>query len=392
MLLTVAAALRKTQPDIKIVVWLRKADFAEARAHGFEPRERLIGPPVAGGLVQKLTRKIHTFRTGVTSRMLIDVGGYQFGDPWGSAASFRKVARNLRVMRTLGVPTFYLPQAWGPFEKPGMPAAISAVINNSEVSYVRDRASLNAVVKILGPDHHKISLAPDVAWNFKPAPLEAVEKVCARYPAPAGRPTFRICLTPNLRVYERSPGAGRDNEYVQFLIRLTDAMITTFDASVLLLGHELQREEKDQRDDRFLTRLVAAAFPGNPRVLHVDEYLPAAVIKALVGQCEFVISSRFHCLIAALSQCVPAAAIGWSHKYDELLADVGLPENLLVATEEWPAVWSRLREIIGRRAIQAAHLQQVVPEIRRRAAVPLAHLASRLQKDKDVVAEAPVLP
>lgn len=52
-------------------------------------------------------------------------------------------------------------------------------------------------------------------------------------------------------------------------------------------------------------------------------------LKGVLGTARPVVGSRFHALVGALSQGVPVLAIGWSHKYDELLRQFDCPECLL---------------------------------------------------------------
>ena len=52
-------------------------------------------------------------------------------------------------------------------------------------------------------------------------------------------------------------------------------------------------------------------------------------LKQKLSGMRFVIGSRFHGLVAAISNGVPVIALGWSHKYAELLSDFDIPELIL---------------------------------------------------------------
>ena len=52
-------------------------------------------------------------------------------------------------------------------------------------------------------------------------------------------------------------------------------------------------------------------------------------LKSMLSNMRFVVGSRFHGLVAALSNNVPVISIGWSHKYAELLSDFGLSDFLV---------------------------------------------------------------
>jgi polysaccharide pyruvyl transferase WcaK-like protein len=47
-------------------------------------------------------------------------------------------------------------------------------------------------------------------------------------------------------------------------------------------------------------------------------------LKAILGGCDAIVSSRYHSLVAALSMGVPCLAVGWHHKYHELFRLFGL--------------------------------------------------------------------
>jgi polysaccharide pyruvyl transferase WcaK-like protein len=56
--------------------------------------------------------------------------------------------------------------------------------------------------------------------------------------------------------------------------------------------------------------------------------MPAEVIKGVIRECDVLVAARYHSIIAALSVGVPVVALGWHHKYVEVLRLFAQEENL----------------------------------------------------------------
>jgi polysaccharide pyruvyl transferase WcaK-like protein len=70
-------------------------------------------------------------------------------------------------------------------------------------------------------------------------------------------------------------------------------------------------------------RLVS--YPAAAEHLHTITYdLNTDNIAGLIQKCHFVITSRFHAMVAALGAGIPVAVVGWGHKYTEVMASFGL--------------------------------------------------------------------
>ena len=82
-------------------------------------------------------------------------------------------------------------------------------------------------------------------------------------------------------------------------------------------------------NDLMLAEEIVARVEGNVSI--VKETNPIK-IKGILGACEGMLGSRFHGLVSALSQGVPALATGWSHKYKMLFEDYGFSDGVIDVT------------------------------------------------------------
>ena len=49
-------------------------------------------------------------------------------------------------------------------------------------------------------------------------------------------------------------------------------------------------------------------------------------MKGIIGTCDISVPSRYHALVASVSQSLPSFCIGWAGKYQGLLSRVGLED------------------------------------------------------------------
>src|SRR5690606_332581 len=129
----------------------------------------------------------------------------------------------------------------------------------------------------------------------------------------------RFCIVPNCRMLDKTDQATRD-AYLPFLIECT-RYLQEKDARPFVLVHEGQ-------NDLRLAEQLSAAVGG----INIIRESGALEIKGILGSCSGTLGSRFHGLVSALSQGVPALATGWSHKYQMLFEDYGFPDGLLQVT------------------------------------------------------------
>jgi polysaccharide pyruvyl transferase WcaK-like protein len=104
------------------------------------------------------------------------------------------------------------------------------------------------------------------------------------------------------------------------------------------------------------------------RVVALAEDLEPAVLRSIIGGGEVCVTSRFHAMVAALAEAVPVLVVGWSHKYGEVLHDVGLDEWALTYDElTQPALDARLDALLAEREAVASSLRATLPPVVDRA-------------------------
>jgi len=102
-----------------------------------------------------------------------------------------------------------------------------------------------------------------------------------------------------------------------------------WNAAILLIPHEIALGQSSRKDDRFLCGLIHNGISDLGKVGNMSKDLTADTIKSVISNLDIVIGSRFHSLVFALASKVPVVALGWTHKYGELVRNVGLGDFFL---------------------------------------------------------------
>lgn len=256
---------------------------------------------------------------------LVDISGYCYHDG-GVGRMINRVA-GVRSSRKVIDKNYFMPQAWGGFTNTISKYWINQMHSQATLLYSRDEVSSN-YLKNSFIDENTILESPDIAILFKGDPISVGKAILsANSFVDSDRPI--IGVVPNMRVYERTQGSGTGNEYVKTLEGLVQLCVDELGVNVAILPNECILPGEDKPDDRFLCSLLASRFDMGERVIALTGNYSANEIKALIGNVDFLVASRFHSLVFALSQSVPVLALGWSHKYLELLKMFSLEKYVI---------------------------------------------------------------
>ena len=280
---------------------------------------------------------------------VLDASGFRYTDDdrYGSRSA-KELARNATRWHGRGTRVVLLPQALGPFRTAAVRDPFLRAMDGVDLVFARDRRSLEHL-EALVPNDERIRRAPDFTMSLEARrPADLASRV--------GSGPF-AGIVPNDRMLERTSRAVMA-AYVDFLGAAVRELATRGIEPVVIL-HE------SAKDLAFVDRLAAAGL--RPRV--VQEVDPL-VLKGILGAATVVVSSRYHALVSAMSQAVPVIATGWSHKYEELLEDFGVPEQMLEVTADHEP----LRAAIGR-AVAGTPREAMVATLAERAAAQKREIA-----------------
>lgn len=266
----------------------RRADFARFGA---------LAAPIRRALPTSVRRHMRVMIPEEVDAIL-DASGFRYSDRWGKETS-KVLDGRTRAARRLGAKYVLMPQAFGPFQDPVGRQAFQRACENIELIFARDQDSFDHVRELIGDDT-RLHLAPDFTPGLPPVWPDVT---------PMWRGDHRgvVAVVPNARMLDKT-SVDVARRYVEFLTAVIRDVHEHAYAPVIIL------HSNDDGDLQLGNEIAAASrLP----VLVVSEP-NAQVLKGLIARCDLMVGSRFHGLMNALSQGVPAVGTSWSHKYQRL--------------------------------------------------------------------------
>lgn len=220
--------------------------------------------------------------------------GFIFGDFWPTAW-IAGLAEDFEILRARGCRLVLMPQSFGPFSDPEKAHAVKRALVSAASVYARDASSF-AHLSSLGADIRAVSSCDYTSV------LTASE--------PASEKKNQLCIVPNIKIAEAF-GEQAVAPYLEQLRAMAEVMRHRTGCKVVVLTHTLAK------DRAIAARLTDVLSDMTPRAVSPQT---AQEARSQIAESRFVISSRFHALVNALSLGVPCLAVGWTHKYEGIIA------------------------------------------------------------------------
>ena len=185
-------------------------------------------------------------------------------------------------------------------------------IDGADLIIARDSESEQMLKEL--KDSPKIRRFPDITIGLQPEKIEISE-------------TSYSCIVPNERMLDQGREFWPEGKYFDYLIRAIGAMLLHTEDKIYIVIHDNGKGDVD------LGYELKTNFLDEERVEVFFEADPIT-LKGYLGQARTLVGSRFHALVSALSQDVPCLSLGWSHKYNMLFEEYGIPDLTFAKPED----------------------------------------------------------
>ncbi|MBN1694564.1 Coenzyme F420 hydrogenase/dehydrogenase, beta subunit C-terminal domain [candidate division WOR-3 bacterium] len=288
-----------------------------------------------------------TFSAYVNNDVLIDISGISFSDNRPLSALLINVLWLIPALAT-GLPWIKACQAVGPFKNPLVRLASRLFLARTRVLILRGDESAKFVRELL--PGKKFYQLPDIAFNLKPAPDREIRKAldnagmkkgasfCAVGPSwvleekmeeKVIRKEMRFLQGRFFYFSSSLFGAGylkhkkaisgaEKSPYSQMMAKAIDKLIKISDCDTLLIPHS-RAVRQSPLDDLEICRKIKKMSSNPDRIKILEGKFSSRILKGIIGKSEVAFGSRFHFVVASISQNIPTLAVSWSHKYKEMM-------------------------------------------------------------------------
>lgn len=241
-------------------------------------------------------------RFGYVSRrnisLVLDVSGFAYSECW----SLEKISTAVKMYASFKrADVVFMPQSYGPFYSPLVKKCMRDLVRGSPMICARDSSSYKHVAPLVS-DSSNVYCFPDFTFDVE-----------GKQPEALSLPKNYVVFLPSHRVADN---IGHELFWL-FYKNAFEAAIKC-QHEVVILPHDIKHDFDVAERLRVLLGIERATVALD----NVRE------IRWVVSESSLVVGSRFHGLVNALSQCVPAIGLGWTHKFDCLFEDYGVKEFL----------------------------------------------------------------
>jgi len=320
--------------------------------------------------------------------MLLDVAGICFSDGREKFLPFNILTIWPAMM--LGIPVVKCSQALGPFENLLTRWSAKLFLPHCKMIFGRGSETLAHLDSLAGLKD-RFQSAGDLAFlhrnNFALSSenQDRVRDLMNKLKADAGDGRPLICVCPSNIA---SSSFGSLEAYARAMASLADGLAAGGNRVIVMPTATRENSPKAHNNDINLVNMISSGISGD----HPKEWLylvnwdiAFSDIKNIIQLTDGVITFRFHGLVAALSTCRPTIAVGWGHKYRELLRQFGLEDyDINHQDVDMTGLVQRANQLLEAGPDISRQIQEALPEVEAACEIQIDYILSTLPEKTHV--------
>lgn len=241
---------------------------------------------------------------------MIDVSGYALSSQRGFQASLSYIY-NIMIAEKYNIPVVLFPQSFGPFnytnkERKIIMPLIEEYLQYPNVVFAREKEGVEYLKEFnLNNVKHSYDIVLQGKNDFELSNIfksHAINKQkLETYIGPNS-----VAIVPNEKIMQH----GREQELYDIYKLMINKLLEN-DKKVYLIRHSFE--------DLAICKKIKSKFSDNENVILLEDDYNCILIDDLLSHFEFIIASRYHSIIHAYKNDIPAMVFGWAIKYQELL-------------------------------------------------------------------------
>ncbi len=322
-------------------------------------------------LLGSICKKLHlphrwlavgTLKQYYNNDVLVDLSGIAFSDYRGFIDLLINTLWFLPAFVS-GIPIIKLSQSLGPYEKRSVNFLGRYVLKRIHIVIARGNNSYGVTKRLLPGKKHIFNL-PDVAMGL-PIVSEEEHKNILESVHLKGKKY--IAVSPSIVV----DGLAGSQFYRDIMKKIVQQIYSMTKLPVLFVPHTRNCTSavgvNNGGDDAVVCADIIASLKESeiPVEILLGEY-NAKELKSAIAGAEFMIGSRYHSLIAAMSSGVPSIALGWGHKYYEMFELFGMEKYVFEYHEfNEDIILKKVKELTENYVQLRKQIENRLPDIKR---------------------------
>lgn len=242
--------------------------------------------------------------------LILDISGFGITSQWPWRRSMLYIM-NIIIAKRYGIPIYLLPQSFGPFYYKNVIAnkllehEMKKYLPYPRLIFAREKQGFEAISKFT-TQNLRISLdmvllrerSIDIGHIYEDQYKTDSEEFLIRQGS--------VAIIPNEKILKN----GNEEEIFKTYQRVIDTLLE-HNKIIHLLSHSAE--------DAKICRKIKEQYHSNDCVMIYSADLNCFELEDVLAKYDFVIASRYHSIIHAYRNNVPAIALGWAVKYAALL-------------------------------------------------------------------------